>query len=162
MHDLVILALIVLVIGALLLAVRWFSRPAGVVGAAERRPFRLRIREPGYSQLVDGSKTVECRIRKGAFAADARCPLKAGDTITIARSRAPDDTTEYPGARHYDTKITHVRDYKSLPELLKEEKIGHVYPKQTAAEAKAAFEAFYKPEDLDMGVVAIGLAPPKQ
>jgi len=88
---------------------------------------RLGIREPWYKAMVDGKKTVEGRLKRGAAAS-----LKVGDAITIARSRAPEDSTEHPGARRYDTKVVRVTPYRSFAELVKKEGPSTLFPGKTS------------------------------
>jgi ASC-1-like (ASCH) protein len=84
---------------------------------------RLGIREPWFSEMLAGKKRVEGRLKRGAAAT-----LKIGDTITIARSRPPGDTTEHPGARRYDTKVVRVTPYRSFTELVKKEGVSTLFP----------------------------------
>ena len=84
---------------------------------------RLGIREPWFSEMLAGKKKVEGRLKRGAAAT-----LKAGDTITIARSRPAGDTTEHPGARRYDTKVVRVTPYRSFTELVKKEGAAALFP----------------------------------
>jgi len=84
---------------------------------------RLGIREPWFSDMLSGKKKVEGRLKRGAAAT-----LKAGDTITIARSRPAGDMTEHPGARRYDTKVVRVTPYRSFAELVKKEGASTLFP----------------------------------
>jgi len=84
---------------------------------------RLGIREPWFSEMLAGKKRVEGRLKRGAAAS-----LKAGDTITVARSRPAGDATEHPGARRYDTKVVRVTPYRSFAELIKKEGVSALFP----------------------------------
>jgi len=96
---------------------------------------RLGIREPWFSDMLAGKKRVEGRLKRGAAAS-----LKAGDTITIARSRPAGDTTEHPGARRYDTKVVRVTPYRSFAELVKKEGASTLFPGKK--EEKEALEIY--------------------
>jgi ASC-1-like (ASCH) protein len=132
-----------------------------VTGGANRK-FRLGVREPWFEQLTKGKATVVGRLRRGVFAADARTPLKAGDPIVIARSRPKDDKTEYPGARRYQTVITHVTEYPTFARMLKAEGLEKVFPgAKTETAALKEFSEFYSEADQQgAAVVAIGVKAP--
>lgn len=84
---------------------------------------RLGIREPWYSKMMHGEKRVEGRLRRGAAAT-----LKAGDLITVARSRPEGDTTEYGKPYRYITKVKRVSNFKSFAELIKHEGADKLFP----------------------------------
>jgi ASC-1-like (ASCH) protein len=84
---------------------------------------RLGIREPGYTDMLKGKKKVEGRLRRGAAVS-----LKAGDLITVARSRAPGDLTEYGKPFRYITRVKRVTTYKTIKDLVVAEKADHLFP----------------------------------
>ena len=126
------------------------------------RTFRLAVREPWFDAMVKGQATVVGRLRRGVFGPDAQQKLQVGDAVTIARSRAPDDKTEYPGVRRYETTITHLKEYDSLAKLLKGEGMEKIFPgvKSEAAALKEFAPFFSEPDIVTHGVVAIGVKPP--
>ena len=124
---------------------------------------RLGIREPWFSEMLKGKKKVEGRLRRGAAVT-----LKKGDLITVARSRAPGDLTEYGKPYRYITKVKRVSTYKTLRELVEAEKPDHLFPgkKMSADEAVAAYREHFQEADeaevsrtLPDAVVAIEVEP---
>jgi len=101
-------------------------------GSALGQMARIGIREPWFTSMLEGTKTVEGRLKRGAAAT-----LKAGDMITVARSRPPGDTTEHAGARRYETKVVRVTPYKSFAELVEKEK--DLFPEKSKKEALAIY-----------------------
>lgn len=105
---------------------------------------RLGIREPGYTDMMKGKKKVEGRLRRGAAV-----NLKAGDLITVARSRAPGDVTEYGKPYRYITKVKRVTTYKTIKDLVHAEKADHLFPgkKMSADDAVNAYREHFKEAD---------------
>ena len=101
-------------------------------GSAKGQLPYLGIREPWFTSMLEGTKTVEGRLKRGAAAS-----LKAGDMITVARSRPKDDKTEHEGARLYETKVVRVTPYKSFAELVEKEK--DLFPGKNKKEALAIY-----------------------
>ena len=93
--------------------------------------YYMPIREPWFGMMLNGKKLVEARLNRGPAAS-----LKAGDQITVARSRPAGDTTEHPGARRFVTKVKRVKHYKSLEDMVKEEGAEALFPGLTGG-AKA-------------------------
>jgi ASC-1-like (ASCH) protein len=126
------------------------------------RIFRLGVREPWFEQMTLGKKVVVGRLQRGAFGPDARHPLKAGDPVTVARSRPRDDTTEYPGIRRYETTVVHIEEYPTFRKMLKAEGMGKVFPGvKTEAAALKEYAQFYSEADQQgAAVVAIKVKPP--
>lgn len=109
--------------------------PDWVTGGAG---FRLRMRDPGYTQALNGQKTIEARPNRPPFD-----KLKAGDSITVARSRAQGDTSEYEGARRFPARVERVTPYDSLKALIAAEGLKAVWPgAKSEAAAAAAFREF--------------------
>lgn len=124
---------------------------------------RLGIREPGYTDMLKGKKKVEGRLRRGAAVS-----LKAGDLITVARSRAPGDVTEYGKPYRYITKVKRVTTYKTIKDLVQAEKADHLFPgkKMSTEDAVGAYREHFKEADeaevsktLPDAVVAIEVEP---
>jgi ASC-1-like (ASCH) protein len=124
---------------------------------------RLGIREPGYTDMLKGKKKVEGRLRRGAAVS-----LKVGDLITVARSRAPGDVTEYGKPYRYITKVKRVSTYKTIKDLVHAEKADHLFPgkKMSADDAVGAYREHFKEADeaevsktLPDAVVAIEVEP---
>lgn len=95
----------------------------------------LGLREPLYQSVVDGKVSVIGRIDRGPFKL-----IKEGDEVTIRRSRAKDDKTEYPGERRFQAKITKRNEYPSAEDMIKAEGLAKMYPHIKTAEK--AVEAF--------------------
>jgi ASC-1-like (ASCH) protein len=127
----------------------WDDRELRIDGGAG---FRLRMRDPGYTAALEGKKTVEGRLDRPPFN-----KLKAGDTITVARSRPPGDTAEDPGERRFMAQIRHVKKYPSFHALVEGEGLKAVAPGiKTAAAAVAAFREFVdEAAEKEHGVLAI-------
>lgn len=137
-----------------------FEEALGEGKALGGGPFRLSIRDPWYTMMLDGEKRVEGRLDRKPFDS-----LKEGDEVTVVRSRPKGDTSEYPGGRYkYNTRVKRVKKYKDFAALLKGEKAEKVYPGKSASEATDIFKEFLPPTaDADSPVLAIELeAPPKQ
>lgn len=176
---LIIVIIVVIVFGARAFiqhrAAARTARPAGYAGAGAfyggydefdieggARPFRLATREPWYEYATKGKKTVWGRLRTGPFAEDAKRPLKVGDPITVARSRAKGDETEYGKPYRYQTEITSLNEYDDFKSMLKGEGMGKVLPgTKTEAAALKVYGEFYD-EAAQQGakVLAIGVKPP--
>ena len=129
-------------------------------GASGSRPFRLGVRDPGYTELFEGKRTVEARLARGPFGADAHHPVAAGDPIVVARSRPAGDTSEYTKhPRRYETTVKRVTRYKTFAELLAaEKKAAHFADEKSAMKA---LREFYPDDEKEFGVVAIELVPHK-
>ena len=129
-----------------------------------RRPFRLATREPWFEYATKGKKTVWGRLRTGPVAEDARNPLKVGDDVTVARSRAKGDETEYGRPYRYVTEIASMKEYDSFKDMVKGEGLANVFPgAKTAAAGLKVYAEFYD-DAAQQGakVVAIGLRPPSK
>lgn len=85
--------------------------------------YYMPIREPWFDMMLNGKKLVEARLNRGPATS-----LKAGDQITVARSRPKGDATEHPGARRFVTKVKRVKHYKSLEDMVKEEGAEALFP----------------------------------
>jgi ASC-1-like (ASCH) protein len=108
------------------------------------RPFRLATREPWYEYATKGKKLVWGRLRTGPFAEDAKYPLKVGDPVVVARSRAKGDETEYGKPYRYTTEITHLKEYDDFKSMLKGEGMAKVFPgTKTEAAAMKVYSEFY-------------------
>jgi len=104
-------------------------------------PFRLRVSDPEYTQLLEGKKTIEARRDVPPFAA-----LAVGDPLVVIRARPKGDTSEYPGGKYkFDAEVARVDKYPNLAALLKGEGVGKVYPGKTAAEAAERFSVYLPP-----------------
>jgi ASC-1-like (ASCH) protein len=138
------------------------SEDAEVTGGADGA--RLGIREPWFKMMLEGKKKVEGRLRRGAAAT-----LEKGDLITVARSRAQDDTTEYGKPYRYVTKVTRVTKYKSFADLVKAEGVEKLFPgKKKDSEALEIYRQHSSEADEaevvkmhadEHGVIAIEVAP---
>ncbi len=122
----------------------------GVTGGG---PFRLSVRDPWYTEMLNNKKHIEARLDKKPYN-----KLKAGSPVTIVRSRPHGSTEEYPGGKYkYNTKIKRVDKYKDIEALLKGEGIAKVYPgKKTMAEGVEIFREFAP--DVSAPVLAIEFA----
>ena len=112
----------------------------------------LAVREPLFQSIVDGKVHALGRINRGPFKL-----IKEGDEVTIRRSRAPDDKTEYPGLRRHQAKITKRADYASAEDMIKAEGAAKLFPgAKTAEKAVEEFRgSFHTPADeQEHGVVA--------
>lgn len=131
----------------------------GVVGGTHGMP-RIGIREPWFKKMYENEKLVEARLCRGAAAS-----LKAGDAITIARSRPPGDTKEHDGPRRFETTVEKVSKFAKLKDLVEKVGVEKLFGKDTKLsvnEGLKAYEEFYKKEDEDAhGWVAIYLHPHK-
>ena len=135
---------------------------AEVTGGADGA--RLGIREPWFKMMLEGKKKVEGRLRRGAAAT-----LEKGDLITVARSRAQDDTTEYGKPYRYVTKVTRVTKYKTFADLVKAEGAEKLFPgKKKDSEALEIYRQHSSEADEaevvkmhadEHGVIAIEVAP---
>jgi ASC-1-like (ASCH) protein len=127
----------------------------GILGGG---PFRISVRDPWYTEMLQGKKLVEARLDKKPFSTR----LKAGSPVTVVRSRPHGSTEEYPGGRYkYNTKVKRIDKYKDIEALLKAEGVGKVYPgKKTAAEGVEIFREFAP--DVTLPVLAIELAAPEK
>lgn len=121
-------------------------------------PFRMSIRDPWYTQMLKGEKTVEARIDSPPFS-----NLKTGDPIIIVHSRPKGSTEQYThGDYKYKTTVTKITKYDDLADLVKAVGVPALYPgKKTPIEAAAIFGEFATPEKLaGHGVLAIEVAKP--
>jgi len=138
------------------------SEDTEVTGGADGA--RLGIREPWFKMMLEGKKKVEGRLRRGAAAT-----LEKGDLITVARSRAQGDTTEYGKPYRYVTKVTRVTKYKTFADLVKAEGAEKLFPgKKKDSEALEIYRQHSSEADEaevvkmhadEHGVIAIEVAP---
>lgn len=113
----------------------------------------IAIREPMFAKVASGEVTQVARLNRGPFK-----EMVVGNTITIRRSRAPEDKTEYAGLRRFKATITSRQEYPSFTALL--EKEGHkALGYKSVKEALGNLHEFM-PEDSEKesGVVAISIA----
>jgi ASC-1-like (ASCH) protein len=117
--------------------------------------FRLRMRDPSYTYALEGKKTVEARPNKPPFN-----KLKAGETITVARSRPQGDTAEYEGVRRFAARVDRVTPHASFKALVDAEGLSAVAPgAKNAAAATAAFREFTdEAAEKEHGLLAIAFA----
>jgi ASC-1-like (ASCH) protein len=115
--------------------------------------FQLRLRDPGYTHALDGKKTVEARPNRPPFD-----KVKAGETITVARSRPQGDTAEYEGPRRFTARVGHTTKYPTFKALVAGEGLEALAPgvKTEAAAAKAFREFTSEEAEKEHGLVAIG------
>ena len=121
-------------------------------------PFRLAVRDPWYTMMLNGEKVIEGRLDRKPFD-----QLKHGDDVTVVRSRPKGDTSEYPSGRYkYNTSVVRVKKYKNFDALLKGEGVDKVYPGKKAADATKIFNEFLPPSvDADSPVIALEFKSPK-
>jgi ASC-1-like (ASCH) protein len=119
-------------------------------------PFRISLRDPWYTEMLNGKKFIEPRLDKMPFKR-----LKVGDVVTVVRSRPFGNTDEYPGGKYkYNTKVKRIDKYKDIEALLKAEGVAKIYPgKKTTAEGAEIFREFAP--DTTAAVLAIELAAPQ-
>lgn len=98
----------------------------------------MNLSEPFFTQVTEGKKTVEGRLRKGKYA-----NLKVGDKIVI--------NGEFP------VQVTDLRFYDSFYDLLIHEGLLHVLPHlHTIEEGVNVYHQWYTVEDEEeFGVQAI-------
>ena len=121
------------------------------------RPPDFAVREPLYSHIVAGKVDVIARLNRGPFK-----DIKEGDTVTIRRSRAPDDKTEYDGPRRITATITSRLEKPSAEELIEAVGVKKMYPRAIAkdtAEGVAAFRGTFHTaaHEAEHGTVAFGI-----
>ncbi len=99
----------------------------------------INVKEPYYSFIVKGQKTVEGRLNKGKFAS-----IQKGDIIVLA----PDNI---------EFKIIKKNIYKSFKEMIESEGVKNVIPDKTdIKEAADVYYKFYtKNQEEEFGVAAI-------
>lgn len=100
--------------------------------------------EPYFSQVKNGTKTIECRIRKGKYRL-----IKPGDQIIVNNQGETDS---------FGVKVKAVRTYKTFRGLLKKEPLAQAMPgvKSVDEAERIIFDRFYtKDQETKFGVVAI-------
>jgi len=133
------------------------DEPGDEIDAEGGGPFRLSIRDPWYTKMLNGEKLVEGRLDKKPFNT-----IKEGDPIVVIRSRPKGDTSEYPGGKYkYTSTVKRITTYENFAALLKKEKAAKVYPGKTAAEATEIFNEFLPASaSADSSVLAIEVEAP--
>ena len=92
--------------------------------------YYLPIREPWFEMMFKGKKKVEARLNRGPAAS-----LKAGDQITVARSRPAGDTQNHTNApRRFVTKVQRVKHYKTIEDMVAGEGAEALFPGLTGGE----------------------------
>jgi ASC-1-like (ASCH) protein len=142
-----VVVLVALILGAAIMLLRRHARAGeetlhqaaqDIIGGG---PFRLKVSDPEYTDLLNGKKTVEARLDRPPFNR-----LAAGDPVVVVRSRPKDDPSEYPGGKYkYTAEVVRVKKYKGIEALLKGEGVAKVYPDKTTSAAAARF-GMYLPE----------------
>jgi ASC-1-like (ASCH) protein len=142
LYAIVLVVVVILVLlAAVVAAYRRRARAAEIVGGRGRGPFRLKVSDPEYTDLLDGKKTVEARFDRPPYNT-----LNANDRIVVVRARPKDDTSEYPGGRYkFGAEVVRVAKYSNIEALLKGEGVAKVYPGKTAAEGAERFGAYIPP-----------------
>lgn len=115
----------------------------------------LAVREPWFEKVAAGKITVIGRINRGPFK-----EIKEGDEVTIRRSRAPDDKTEYPGERRFHAKITSRTDYPTAEAMIEKEGLAKMYSgvksiDKAVEEFRGSFHT--TSDEKEHGVVAFGI-----
>ncbi len=113
----------------------------------------IAIREPMFAKVASGEVQTVARLNRGPFK-----EMAVGNSITIRRSRAPEDKTEYAGLRRFKATITGRQEYPSFAALL--EKEGHkALGYKSAKEALGDLHEFMpEADEKEHGVVAISVA----
>lgn len=114
----------------------------------------IAVREPWFAKMVNGEIIAIARLNRGPFK-----EMKTGETITIRRSRAPDDKTEYPGERRFAATITGRREYPTLEAMLKKEGLKEIMPGVKSADAaiKVYREFMSEADETESGIVVFGV-----
>jgi ASC-1-like (ASCH) protein len=122
----------------------------GVEGG--RRGKDIAIREPLFAKVASGEATQVARLNRGPFK-----DMAVGNVITVRRSRAPEDKTEFPGERRFKMVITSRKEYPTFTALL--EKEGHKdLGYKSAKEALSHLHEFMpEADEKEHGVVVFGL-----
>jgi ASC-1-like (ASCH) protein len=101
--------------------------------------FNLTVQEPWFSDIKNGTKSVEGRLDRGVFS-----QIKAGDQIL------------WNGACL--VRVTFVDHYTSIVQMLVEEGLKHVLPGVTSFEkAVAIYNAFYPGQTSNVSALGIGM-----
>jgi ASC-1-like (ASCH) protein len=142
-----VVVLVALILGAAIMLLRHHKHASeetlhqaaqDIIGGG---PFRLKVSDPEYTDLLNGKKTIEARLDRPPFNR-----LAAGDPVVVVRSRPQDDPSEYPGGKYkYNAEVVRVQKYKGIESLLKGEGVTKVYPDKTTSAATARF-GMYLPE----------------
>ncbi|MFT4552040.1 MAG: oligoribonuclease [Chlamydiales bacterium] len=116
---------------------------SGAVGSSSSSviladPLPMTVREPFFSQIKNGTKTVEGRLSRGSYR-----NLQVGMNL-----RFNDEVT---------CRVTGIQKYASFREMIEAEGIDNVLPGLTeTSEAEEIYHHFYSPEDVTLyGALAI-------
>ncbi len=142
------LVLLVCIVALLLRGLCGCQHAQLVSGSAER--FQLKVKNPWYAAISNGSKKVEARLSRGVFTKDRR--PEPGACIEILRTGA------VPKESINATVIKNI-DYPSFKELLNAEGLDNVLPGIASLdEGLKVYQTFYTVDDEKAwGVVAIRL-----
>lgn len=160
----VFLCIVVLIYIGVQLCKAHLAKTVGGMYTGGARKFRLSIREPGFSAMLKGEKTVDLRLKKGVFSSESKRQLKVGDAIIVARSRMPGDTREYDGPRKFNAKISGLSTYDTFNDAVTKEKLANVFGKsiKTADAGIATIKEFYPgltvEDEKKTGILAIKIA----
>lgn len=118
---------------------RVLARPA-IVNFMKYRNHR---KEPYFTFVKNGQKTIEGRLRKGKYA-----KIQSGDIIEVNN----EDETE-----KIDVLVKRVAYYRSIKEMLTSEPLKRILPNvNTIDQGINAYREFYSPEqEKEFGMVAI-------
>lgn len=107
--------------------------------------FKERVREPWFSFIKKGVKTVEGRLDGGKFKG-----IKKGDIVTWTNDE-----------KHVDTVVTDVVRYDSFKDMLKEETVDATLPGiERIDDGVEVYRKFYSEEkEMEKGVLAIKVKP---
>lgn len=114
----------------------------------EKTDYQISVREPWFSLIRNGDKTVEGRPNRGIFSR-----MKTGQTILFYNF-----DTRTRERRQFTVEITGKKMYKSFEELIATEGIENILPKQgfkTVEQAVSVYRQWYPKETERDGVLGI-------